>query len=150
MKLPNEPETVDAARARYPDAVAYAFTHEARRRHTFDFDDGLRLIVSHERFAAPYGSSDAIHISASFHPNTPIERRLFGAAIKTRMSEDPAWTRDAVEKFLDMVPLRWGEISGRDAREAMFAGLFEGIPHWIARVAPPVAASKQEEDPTTP
>lgn len=78
--IPYDPELVQVMRKRLPRAVDRTFdpvvlkadpskTPGKSRRHVFDFTDGMRLIVSNEL-------GIGLHVSASFIPNTPLERRL--------------------------------------------------------------------------
>lgn len=66
-----QPETIEALIARFPKALTPVYTVEGmkrgdpfaadQRKHVFDFDDGTRLIVSHEKL----GQRLYLHCTAS-------------------------------------------------------------------------------------
>lgn len=74
--LPFEPELEESLKARYSDAVREPVDIERlgknpedrpglKRKHVFDFFDGLRLIISKDSS----GSVTALHVSASMFPS---------------------------------------------------------------------------------
>jgi hypothetical protein len=81
--LPYHPEPLEALQARYPKALEPIFDVRDwrpgwpvpvswQRRHVFDHDDGLRLIVSRDRLA----DAVRLHVSASLAPGSPLDREL--------------------------------------------------------------------------
>ena len=132
--VPIKPEPVEALRARYAEAVAAVVDEESirlglavppssKRQHVFDFEDGVRLIVSQDK-------PGILHISASVEAGTQtfaegcaiIERShahdITGAAIVAAA----LLTTRAISHFR--------EISG-DPRPLRFVWLTRGgILHW--------------------
>ena len=73
-RLPNQPEPVEKLRARWPEALRFtvdagkikenpdkAYIPSQHRRHVFDFDGGLRIIVSRDIC----NDDEMLHVSAS-------------------------------------------------------------------------------------
>jgi len=90
-KLPHQPESIDQMRARWDDAVSFcvdaekiyddpqtAYVPSQHRRHVFDFDDGVRLIVSRDQFHG----EEKLHVSVSVTTefNAKWSRSAKGAA----------------------------------------------------------------------
>lgn len=84
MGLPFEPKSVESMRARYPEAVKETFTMEMvlggnrpgkHRKHVFDFEDGLRVIVSKEPLL---DGNTALHFSFSFKDDSEFYEKLKG------------------------------------------------------------------------
>lgn len=82
--IPFDPEPLQALRRRLPKALDRVFDPEEvrarpetrpglKRRHVFDFADGVRLIVSAEKGVG-------LHVTASFVEGTAVDRRLRKAA----------------------------------------------------------------------
>lgn len=89
----------------------------------FDFEDGLRLIISKELFE----DYTATHISASFQENS----RLFNECLNRIRFENK---ENAQEYFLLIATSRYKMLS-QDHREMKFLGFSEekGVPHWIIK-----------------
>ncbi len=100
--LPFEPESLCAAKARLPAALEPLLTRAQLlagtaprigldRRHVFDFEDGMRVIVSREDHGGGAGMplfnfhGTVIHASASFFEGQAVERLT--AAIRTEGAE---------------------------------------------------------------
>lgn len=121
--LPHEPETIEQAKARYPLAVrrSYTFAEAAaeqfgrQRKHVFDFEDGMRLIISREKFWL----NGSIHVSAS---------RLCANIPLITLFVEPA-LRDAL---LLNVRSRFREISGNH-NDFVLVLIDEGIPHFAVK-----------------
>jgi len=124
--LPHEPESLDAHRARYAKAVESTYDVEAvadgtqprpgqNRAHVFDREDGLRLIISHERF--PNGKT-CLHVSASAMPGSEIVQALVDESAP-------------VLDFIALVQDYWRAISGR--HEVLFLHIVDmkGVLHFI-------------------
>ena len=137
MSLPFNPEPLVALQARYPRALEVVYDQQeiAERggirpgqvpANIFDFDDGLKLIVSRERDL----DDDAIlHLCASFLSVRRIADE-FRLLTLTRSTESvfAEWLRD--------VPHRFRELSN-DSRPIRFLGCSEnGVPHWIIPATP--------------
>lgn len=136
--LPFTPETIVSLAVRYPaalvriwnaDAVA-AFHAEGmstdrpmlHREHVFDLECGVRLGISRESSRVyPYPGGDAVHVSASIQPGTPIEAELVPMPLRQRVPE-----------FLDRVALLLASITGRD--DWSFIGATRGAFHYHAPV----------------
>jgi len=78
MGLPFEPEPLESLRARYSEAVKGITNPKVvernpsrapskKRKHVFDFEDGLRLVVSVDQ----YQGVRVTHYSASMYPDNP-------------------------------------------------------------------------------
>jgi hypothetical protein len=121
-----EPEPLDALRARFPDALNYlAFNGTTSlyrvgrsRVNVFDFEDGIRLMVSREAFPPPDSARQFIHVSASVTPDSKAEREI-------RASREPA------AAFLNRARTLFKEVSGGlgPMEFVRFDGP-KGIPHW--------------------
>lgn len=95
--LPKEPESEDAMRARYAQALEGVWTPAMGvagdtpgklRRHTFDWPDGLRLIVSMDDLD---GKGAKLHVSGSSYLlrlNEPVGL-VFAEAAFTRIAGRP-------------------------------------------------------------
>ena len=130
--VPINPQTLDALRARYPQSLETVYSAVAIRdnkatrpgevpANVFDFDDGLRLIISRDLMS---DAKVVLHVSASFPPKCRLadslrdlsSRRKDGLVIRTFLDE--------------IVPKRFAELSG-DKRPLVYTGMSAGgIPHW--------------------
>jgi hypothetical protein len=130
--IPFEPEPIAAMQARYPAAVAELLTRAmvtgpdayqpgALRRHVFDHEDGLRLIVSRENFYPEWG--EIIHVSASVHDDRAVAQRIMN------MRSGP---RAQMETFMILAYAAFERLSQTEWRVAR-AVMTEpkGIPHWF-------------------
>jgi hypothetical protein len=136
--LPHAPEPLEALRARLPDALAPVYDPAlvarglqacpgGQRRHVFDAEDGLRLIVSRDRL----GGAAHLHVSASVEPGWPLARTLMA-----RLHRRP-WRRAAFGWFIPLVERRWRELSDTPL---VFHALSpeQGVPHWYDAPLPEV------------
>lgn len=121
--LPFRPQSIDEQRQRYPHALQHLFDCRGERAkrlrpkpsdlygNIFDFEDGLRLLISREQYddTGPY-----LHISAS-----PVEEGKLTLSYKL---DDPRFHVYALNRF--------HEISD-DTQPLGFMGLSPGnIPHF--------------------
>ena len=101
MPLPFEPEHHVKAVARFDaalDTEPYVAGQEPRpgvqRRHVFDFEDGLRLLISREQYPVPPGKPPVagIHLSVSLNEDStnPIAREIENAIETDRFPGVPA------------------------------------------------------------
>jgi hypothetical protein len=131
--VPHQAESLTALRARYPAALEHVYDVEAIRRgavrpgevsaNVFDAEDGLRLIVSRERYP---DDETFLHFSASFPAQCRMADELRRQAAISGLDRD-----EILERWLADVPRRFAELSG-DARPPRFLGLSDHwIPHWI-------------------
>ncbi len=126
--IPEIAEPLDALRARYPQALAHVYDTDAIRDHgairpgecagnVFDFEDGLRLIISRERIDAGV----VLHISASLQAKTRLAdklRRSGGTAARLQI------------EFMRAAEKRFRELSGNE-QALDFVFWTQGmIPHW--------------------
>lgn len=119
---PHQPETLIDAQRRYPAAVAEVYDVESiklgtvdppsrHRRHVFDFADGLRLIISRERYE---DGRLLVHVSASFACGSELHRQFPG-----------------LMEFMRLACRRFWDVSG-DRRVMRFVGITCGnVPHWL-------------------
>ena len=132
--LAREPEPLETMQARYPLAIAEAFDPEAlmlgtaprpgeMRAHVFDFDDGLRLIISRDMIGGSIGSP--IHVSASINPLSKLYEDLANV-VKSHSFEA------CKEAFRDMASVAFLELSG-ETRPLKLLGwsVEKSVPHWI-------------------
>jgi hypothetical protein len=125
QRLQSEP--LAALRARYGEAVRDVYDHACiaagqqnrpsnQRKHVFDFQDGLRLIVSRDR---TFVGRTGVFVSASLMPGTPVYESL-------RLHRG-----DAREGFCTVVRERWQQLAD-SKRMPEFQGWSEaGIPHFV-------------------
>lgn len=113
--LPFEPEPIESLRSRYAAALEKAYeatnaitdpssTPGNNRSHVFDFEDGIRLIVSRDYYKA----QQVTHVSASFNGSNKTNAKKF--------------IEDARQCFL--------QLSGKDLPDRTFITA-NGIPHWF-------------------
>jgi hypothetical protein len=126
MSLPFHPEDPELLWARYPAALTRVFRAEEiaaggerpgeLRVHVFDWPDGLRMIISRE----DVGTGRAVlHVSASFEPGTPLFHDMMNQP-------------DPLSSLLELVPVRFRELSGDDRPLLMAAiDLNAMTPHWV-------------------
>lgn len=137
MKSPPNVQDVAEMRARYPAALEDVFDQESIALGvqcqpgeipacTFDFGDGLRLIVSRDSMI---GMGTWLHVSASFAPHS-----LVSEILRARIID--CGTESALTLFRELCELAFVLISC-DHRPIEFLGLSpaSGIPHWIRRPA---------------
>src|SRR5688572_5764718 len=81
--LPNNPQSFDVLKERFKDAVKKSYDVEKiaenpkerpgqKGEHVFDFEDGIRLIISRDRFK----EKEVLHFSGSILPGYQIEEGL--------------------------------------------------------------------------
>lgn len=127
--LPRKPETLERAKARFPDALETIWDVEAirfsgakrpgeDRRCVFDFHDGLRLIVSRERMD---DGEIKIHMSASVDLDSGLAKRIRRGKLKQGM-------------FGTLAQERFAAISGFGTVKPAFVQFIgvsdKGVPHW--------------------
>jgi hypothetical protein len=124
------PETIEAMRARFPRAME--FLYDAKGVHNgairpgevaaqvFDFEDGLRLIVS--RLKIPCGCV-CLHVSASFPPGCVLYDTFRCTAASVGVGE-------AVLRWLNTIPARFAQISDK-TRDLKLYGFTSMVPHFI-------------------
>lgn len=137
--LPHEPEPLERLQARFAKALEPVYDvcliaqgwqtrPGAYRRHLFDFEDGLRLLVSRERLPlmGPDGRTAAVHlhVSASFEAGLALERDLV-----RRLKRDHAH-RVVTRWFVPLVERRFAQLSDVPL---IFHGLSseKGVAHWF-------------------
>lgn len=132
--LPNTPEPIESLRARYPAALEHVYDQESVaysgavrpgecRANVFDFEDGLRLIISRKR--DPWGDV-WLHYSASF----PSDCRIADEVRLLRLTSPLA---RVMAMWVESVPSRFADLSG-DQRPVDRHWRSEiGIPHWLIR-----------------
>jgi hypothetical protein len=119
--LPFEAEPLESLRERYPRAIADLVDVESvnlglqydpgsERKHVFDTEDGIRLIISREDQGE---DGKVIHFSASLGRNFP-----------------PVLTDEGTGAVLTMLENRFREISGYQGEFGMGVTAPDGIPHW--------------------
>lgn len=131
MRLPHEPQDLGALRRRYPSAIADLIeaAHVAdgrarppseRRRHVFDCADGLRLIISRDRYGP---GRIGVHVSASVANGTTLDRTMRNHDVEIEIR---------LRTLLDLVVERWQLISGSMQKPELL-GLSDGkgVPHFI-------------------
>ncbi len=130
--IPNTPEPLSSLQARYPHALEHLYDVSdivARggirpgecATNVFDFEDGLRLIISRQLFP---DNVEVLHVSASF----PGECRI---ADEFRLLLLTMPLDKIMEKWQRSIPGRFRELSGDD-RPLEFGGVTEHvIPHWF-------------------
>lgn len=131
---PLQPQPIEQMRARYPEALKRTFQYGEKGDQwpargpweypdqRFDFEDGLRLMVSRDAF----GKKVELHISASILPNTSLWRQFehrdnFGSgsqAILRVLAEDRYRLISD-----DRAPFPFNGFTSR-------AKGFKGVPHW--------------------
>lgn len=136
--LPAAPESMEVAKARYPEAIreVYDFTDDpnavmgdpgSKRKHIFDFEDGLRLIVTRERMPALHRGRVCVvmlvHVSASLNPDSTLVKSL-----------DIVSPTAASAAFKSLCERRFQELSGSDAPMTFIGWSSKGVPHWVVRV----------------
>lgn len=78
-----QPEPFDALKARFPDALEKIYTVEGlkkgeplaadQRKHVFDFEDGTRIVISHERL----GTRLYLHCTGSMNRQSKVGIEAF-------------------------------------------------------------------------
>jgi hypothetical protein len=127
------PEPLESLRRRYPLALEHVHDSTAIRDHRatppskipachFVHEDGLRLIVSRERWP---GGRVVIHVIASFPEDCEL-------AANFRVLYALGWNAYTVfAGWLNSIPRRFAALSG-DARPLVYLGLSDAkVPHWM-------------------
>jgi hypothetical protein len=129
--VPTNPEPLAALRARYPRALEHLYDAVAIRdarairpgevvANVFDFEDGLRLIVSREQVP---GLGRVLHVSASFLLTGELSQKLDGILQAEGVTMAyMALLREARCRFL--------ELSGDPRRLAYVGKSSEMVPHF--------------------
>lgn len=130
QRLPFMPEALSSMQGRYRLAVADeievdpdkpAGDHVSpgkKRTHVFDFDNGLRLIVSRERWVTK-DDKRVVHISAGLEP---------GRYLYQKIAAKPAST--AIEEFSRTAMHFFKQVSGYEGQPVLVARTGHAI-HWI-------------------
>lgn len=125
-RLPFQPEPIASMRARYPAARKTLYVQEdvaagrqvapsGLRQHVFDFEDGLRLIISRDR--DPTGLV-VMHLSASAQDGS----HMHGAICRGEVG---------MPEFFDRVKLEWQTLSGSTQLPQLIGISDKYVPHWI-------------------
>lgn len=129
-----KPEPLEALRPRYPAAIATPYDLRkiddllvagrpgTKQHHVFDFEEGIRLIVSRE--IMPDGR-DSIHVSGSIHQ---------GSEAGARMEAQCRATGTPAPAFDQVIWKAFCELSGvhPETKPIMFArSPGKGVPHFI-------------------
>jgi hypothetical protein len=125
------PESEDRLRSRYAEAIRPVFDPESMalgvqerpgetRRNVFDFEDGLRLIISRDAIPRP-----TLHLSASIYPNTAAYQLLAHQVWRYGLAK-------AMDAFRGEAEARFRAVSG-ETRPLVYLGIFsdKGVPHWV-------------------
>jgi len=125
MKLPHQPEELEAMRKRYPAAIEKKYNllavemglqvePAAKQHHLFDFDDGLRIIISRDT----QDGIVVIHFSGSIEPGWPLYQRATAGHL-------------TATELLALIVTRFRDISG-DQRQVHLVGLspVKKVPHF--------------------
>jgi len=128
--LPINPQPIEVLKQRFSDAVKNSYdvlkvaeNSESRPgqkpEHIFDFQDGIRLIISRDR----YKEKEVLHFSASVFEAYPIEPGL------------PP--RLYVAKFLGECTAHIVELSGCKTQDVKLVTITagKGVPHWIVELS---------------
>ena len=92
--IPFEPEGMRLMKARFAEAVRKVYELDAveagleqrpgvERKHVFDFEDGMRLIVSRDRLEGEV----SLHVSVSFMPGREVTGREFLVSVLSRVTD---------------------------------------------------------------
>ena len=128
--VPFKAEPLKDLQARYPQALDFVYDSDAMRDSNairpgevaaklFDFEDGLRLLISLER--RPQGT--VLHLSSSFEAGT----ELYHFFEKETATKSPT---QIMELFIEMTKERFVELSG-DTQVPPFIGVSNFIPHFL-------------------
>jgi len=117
-----KPETIIALKERYKEAIATAYSTEhisknpqerpgAKRQHVFDFEDGIRIIVSRDLLKG----QEFLHFSGSAMPS--IYKGLSDHSLLSRMI------------------INFAKISNYSGKVQLAGFSKEGIPHFYIKLA---------------
>jgi len=128
--LPINIEPFETLRRRFSEAVKNSYDTlkiaanpkdrpGQKPEHVFDFDDGIRLIISRDRF----NEKEVLHFSGSVLPGYPIETGL------------PP--RLYLAKFLGECTEKITKLSGCRTSDVKLVAITQekGIPHWIVELS---------------
>lgn len=112
-------ESEAALAARFPKALERtcdgSWKPGLERTNVFDFEDGLRLIISRDDIeGAPFG----IHVSASLNPKSELYSLMSSGAILPSLMQGSG------------VPERCKRLFGLTGLKLMYISEDSGIPHW--------------------
>lgn len=134
LTVPFETETLDAAQERFSASIAelYDGTESPRpgeqRKHVFDFEDGLRLIVSRDQYP-DLAASVGIHVSASV--STDETCALYVKIVKAVRDNPQVPQHNAAASAIDRVTReRFKLLSGFEGRFRMSALSPSGVLHY--------------------
>ena len=138
LKLPCAMESLEQNKARlckaFSPLVPVKYDEEDKpiyrpgqhRRHVFDFNDGVRLIISRDEFD-PMRNTDGVvlHISASFEPHTAMYHRLETLVRKQGVLK-------MKDRFVEMITELFRILTGYKISVApVWTDSGKGIPHWF-------------------
>lgn len=127
-----EAQSVEEMRARWKDALKFAYVHETImaggirpgevRANNFDFEGGLRVLAMVEK----KGEERVLHITACFESDTQEYKNL------ARLI-DMYGTSLASQRWCETVINRMQQVAGEDLNGLKFFGWTQGssIPHWV-------------------
>jgi hypothetical protein len=108
------PQPIDILQARFPKAIDHAHNifedirkpakewASSDRAHVFDFEDGMRLIVSRD-----LADEEFIHVSASFRPLSLISKRL------SPLMSAAFFQQEIIDNYLQPISNFVGEVTDR-------------------------------------
>lgn len=140
LPVPYNPEPLESLQARYPAALATVFDiHDVRlgkvdgpawlAANIFDFEDGLRLIVSREK-GYPHTRAVIVHVSASCRPDSPMAAEIVDQMRATRNDRQ---RRQRHMDWCNTIGGRFRELSGNSGKVIMLGvSQHTGIPHFQA------------------
>ena len=143
--LPFKAESDSNMRVRYQKAIREAYDIEAihlgtqegpgrQRRNTFDFEDGMRIVVTKEIDTVHRNPHTCIHVSASLVGSgcglgKMLDRVADDAKKVTNRVKD---VEEAIrDTFCGLVERRFLVISGDERRLAFMVMEIGGVPHWL-------------------
>lgn len=129
--VPYTTETLAQLQARYPKALEHVYDQVAIEErgtirpgecpaNVFDFEDGLRLIVSRERERE---GRIVLHVSASFRTECKIAHEM-----RRQLKRTPRY--EIVDRWAKTIPARFAELSGDDTPLRFIGWSDRMIPHW--------------------
>jgi len=148
LVLPYQPETDVSLIQRFPKAIEKVWQEDeflreglfrpgALREHVFDFEDGLRVIVSHEEHGEERNRERFVHFSASIMPDTKLDARLKSLAHRdARKKSFVEITRECREQFKYVAITGFQKLSACEVLDEDFScgSAEKGVPHWFVPI----------------